>query len=80
MKKNEARKKSTALVKSDGNGVEKSYAAWMRLQVCKPPISSISDNGYWYLRRGSLKFRVGGNQSGRQRCRLGVDRRNRPSL
>ena len=29
MKKNEARKKSTALVKSDGNGVEKSYAAWI---------------------------------------------------
>jgi predicted nuclease of restriction endonuclease-like (RecB) superfamily len=29
MKKNEARKKSSALVKSDGNGVEKSYAAWI---------------------------------------------------
>ena len=29
MKKNEARKKSTALVKSNGNGVEKSYAAWI---------------------------------------------------
>jgi len=29
MKKNEARKKSTAPVKSDGNGVEKSYAAWI---------------------------------------------------
>ena len=29
MKKNEARKKSTALVKSDGNGAEKSYAAWI---------------------------------------------------
>lgn len=29
MKKNEARKKSTALVKSNVNGVEKSYAAWI---------------------------------------------------
>ena len=29
MKKNEARNKSTAPVKSDGNGVEKSYAAWI---------------------------------------------------
>ena len=29
MKKNEARKKSTALEKSSGNGVEKSYAAWI---------------------------------------------------
>jgi len=29
MKKNEARKKSTAPVKSDGDGVEKSYAAWI---------------------------------------------------
>ena len=29
MKKNEARKKSTALVKSNGIGVEKSYAAWI---------------------------------------------------
>ena len=29
MKKNEARKKGTAPVKSDGNGVEKSYAAWI---------------------------------------------------
>ena len=29
MKKNEARKKSTALVKSSGDGVEKSYAAWI---------------------------------------------------
>ena len=29
MKKNEARKKGTALVKSNGNGVEKSYAAWI---------------------------------------------------
>ena len=29
MKKNEARKKSTALVKGDGDGVEKSYAAWI---------------------------------------------------
>ena len=29
MKKNEARKKSTAPVKSDGNGAEKSYAAWI---------------------------------------------------
>ena len=27
--KNEARKKSTALVKSNGDGVEKSYAAWI---------------------------------------------------
>lgn len=29
MKKNEARKKSTALVKNNGIGVEKSYAAWI---------------------------------------------------
>ena len=29
MKKNEARKNGTALVKSDGNGVEKSYAVWI---------------------------------------------------
>ncbi len=29
MKKNEARKNGTALVKSDRNGVEKSYAAWI---------------------------------------------------
>ena len=29
MKKDEARKKSTAPVKSDGNGAEKSYAAWI---------------------------------------------------
>lgn len=29
MKKNEARKKSSALVKSSGDGVEKSYAAWI---------------------------------------------------
>ena len=29
MKKDEARKNGTALVKSDGNGVEKSYAAWI---------------------------------------------------
>lgn len=29
MKKNEARKRSTALVKSNGDGVEKSYAAWI---------------------------------------------------
>ena len=29
MKKNEARKKGTALVKSNGDGVEKSYAAWI---------------------------------------------------
>ena len=28
-KKNEARKRGTALVKSNGNGVEKSYAAWI---------------------------------------------------
>ena len=29
MRKNEARKKSSALVKSSGDGVEKSYAAWI---------------------------------------------------
>jgi len=29
MKKNEARKKSSALVKSNVDGVEKSYAAWI---------------------------------------------------
>ena len=33
MKKNEVRKKGTALVKSDGNGVEKSYAAWSRYSL-----------------------------------------------
>jgi predicted nuclease of restriction endonuclease-like (RecB) superfamily len=35
MKKNEARKKSTALVKSSGDGVEKSYAAWIADLKCR---------------------------------------------
>ena len=35
MKKNEARKKSSALVKSIGDGVEKSYAAWIADLKCR---------------------------------------------
>ena len=54
MKKNEARKKSTALVKSSGDGVEKSYAAW--IADLKHRYRETQNNAAVYVNSAMLEF------------------------